>query len=72
LDGVAARTAGTTASLAKELVRRVVLHAAEFGVPIGDQAMETVLDELLDDRERLTRSLLGAVPGPDDDPGGTG
>jgi ATP-dependent Zn protease len=72
LGDVAARTAGTTASLAKELLRRVVLHAAEQGVPVGDQVMETVLDELLDDRERLTRSLVGAAPGPDDDSGGTG
>jgi hypothetical protein len=72
LDGVAARTAGTTASLAKELVRRVVLHAAEHGVPISDEVMETALDELLDDRERLTRSLLGAAPGPHDDSHGTG
>jgi ATP-dependent 26S proteasome regulatory subunit len=66
LDGVAARTGGTTASLAKELVRRVVLHAAEQDVPISDEVMDAVLDELLDDRERLTRSLLGAVPRPDE------
>jgi hypothetical protein len=72
LDGVAACTAGITASLAKELMRRVVLHAAEQGSPISDVVMEIVLDELLGDRERLTRSLLGAAPAPNGGSGGTG
>lgn len=55
------RTEGTTASFAKELVRRSVLVSAERG---GDETaaadVRLALDELLSDRDALTRRLLGA------------
>jgi hypothetical protein len=57
---VVARTEGTTASFTKELVRRAVLIAAERESPRTDPAdVRTALDELLSDRDRLTRRLLG-------------
>jgi DNA polymerase III delta prime subunit len=61
LDATALRTDGATASMFKELFRRVVLTAADREVPIGDELLETVLTELLADAETLTRSLLGTV-----------
>jgi hypothetical protein len=69
----AARTEGTTASFAKELVRRAVLAAALRDEPPADDHLGGALDELLSDSQRLTRSLLGvgsgdAAGGPD---GGT-
>ncbi len=64
LEVVAARTAGMTASFFKELVRRSVLVAAEAGHPVTDDDLGTALDELLDEREALTRSLLGGAGGP--------
>jgi DNA polymerase III delta prime subunit len=60
LDDVAARAEGTTASFAKELVRRATLLAAEAGHPVGDGDLTAGLDELMDDGEALTRSLLGS------------
>lgn len=59
LESAAVRAEGTTASFAKELMRRVVLAAAEDGRTPGDGDLEQALDDLLSDRERLTRSLLG-------------
>jgi len=85
LSAAAARTEGTTASFAKELVRRAVLAAAVVDEPPADDHLGTALDELLSDSERLTRSLLGVgsdgsgaaaegggewVPGPDGIPPG--
>ncbi|MGW2237076.1 AAA family ATPase [Streptomyces sp. NPDC001759] len=62
-DEVVARTEGTTASFTKELVRRSVLLAAEREAPHTEAAdVREALDELLSDRDRLTRRLLG-VPG---------
>jgi len=61
LDDAAARTAGTTASLAKELLRRAVLIAADHDREVADADLAAALDELLDDGEHLTRSLLGAA-----------
>lgn len=63
LDTVADRTEGSTASLFKELFRRVVVLAAERDVPVDDGVLSDVVDELLDDREHLTRSLLGSGGG---------
>jgi ATP-dependent 26S proteasome regulatory subunit len=60
LARAAERTEGATASLFKELFRRVVLVAAERDVEVGDQVLDDVLDEMLADAERLTRSLLGS------------
>jgi ATP-dependent 26S proteasome regulatory subunit len=60
LDRAAARSAGITASFAKELVRRAVLIAAEAGHETGDADLERALDEMLADGESITRALLGA------------
>lgn len=55
------RTEGTTASFAKELVRRSVLVNAERGGDATTAAdVRLALDELLSDRDALTRRLLGA------------
>jgi ATP-dependent 26S proteasome regulatory subunit len=76
LDAAAERSEGTTASFAKELMRRAVLTAADAGHPPGDADLATALDELLGDTETLTRSLLGSgsdgVTGDDGDGGGVG
>ncbi|MHC3475577.1 AAA family ATPase, partial [Streptomyces sp. 7R007] len=59
-DEVVARTEGTTASFTKELVRRAVLIAAERESPRTEAAdVREALGELLSDRDRLTRRLLG-------------
>ncbi|GAA1902715.1 AAA family ATPase [Lapillicoccus jejuensis] len=71
MAGVAATTAGTTASFAKELVRRAVLHAATRGEEPGDGHLVAAAAELMSDGQALTRSLLGAG-GPDGGPGGPG
>ncbi len=62
-DAVAAaaeRTDGTTASFARELVRRAVVAAALEDVPVSDSHLATAAEELLGDAESLTRSLLGS------------
>ena len=59
----AERTAGTTASFFKELFRRVVLSAAVRDVTVTDALLADVLQEMLDDAEHLTRSLLGSGAG---------
>ncbi|HEY9496631.1 MAG TPA: AAA family ATPase, partial [Intrasporangium sp.] len=59
LSGAAERAEGTTASFAKELVRRAVLAAALEETAPGDRHLTSALDELLSDSELLTRSLLG-------------
>ncbi len=63
LAAAAAGSAGTTASFAKELVRRAVLRAALAGSSPSDEHLAGALDELLSDSEVLTRSLLGVAPG---------
>ena len=66
LDTAARRSAGTTASFAKELVRRSVLIAAEAGRDTTDDDLTQALDEMLSEAQTVTRSLLGAAPpGPD-------
>lgn len=60
----AARTAGTTASFARELVRRAVVAAALEDAPVSDVHLAAAAEELMDDAETLTRSLLGSgAPG---------
>jgi hypothetical protein len=68
LDDVLARTEGVTASFLKELLRRAALLAAtrtageeELAVSAGD--LGAALDELLDTRNAMTRTLLGSAPG---------
>jgi hypothetical protein len=55
----AARTEGVTASFTKELIRRVVINAAQAGRSPRDSDVSQALDEMLSDAERLTRTLLG-------------
>ncbi|MEP7332828.1 MAG: ATP-binding protein [Terracoccus sp.] len=59
----AGRSAGTTASFAKELVRRAVLMAAVEGADPADGHLTAALDDLLSDAEHLTRTLLGVGAG---------
>jgi hypothetical protein len=66
LDDVLARTEGVTASFLKELLRRAALLAAtrtgqgELAVSADD--LRRALDELLDTRNAMTRTLLGSAP----------
>ncbi|MBD8078771.1 AAA family ATPase [Cellulosimicrobium arenosum] len=62
LDDVARRTDGVTASFVKEAIRRAVLRAAEAGHGVGDVDLRSAVDEMTDDAERITRSLLGSTP----------
>jgi ATP-dependent 26S proteasome regulatory subunit len=61
LDRAARRAQGTTASFAKELVRRAVLIAAEAGHDVADTDLEQALDEMLAESQAITRSLLGTA-----------
>ena len=70
LTAAARRTEGTTASFAKELVRRAVLVAAVANATPADKHLADALDRLLSDGESLTRSLLGNASGPTPDPEG--
>jgi hypothetical protein len=54
-------SAGTTASYAKELVRRAVLHAAMAGRECGDDDLAAATAELQGDSAALTRALLGTA-----------
>ncbi len=51
---------GTTASFARELVRRAVVAAALEGVPVADSHLAAAVEDLMADAETLTRSLLGS------------
>jgi len=54
-------SAGTTASYAKELVRRAVLNAAMDDREPGDDDLAAATAELQSDSAALTRALLGSV-----------
>ena len=56
----AAAAAGTTASYAKELVRRAVLLAAMAGHDPGDEDLAAATAQLQADNASLTRALLGS------------
>lgn len=77
LEEAAARTEGTTASFARELIRRAVVAAALDGVPVADSHLQAAVADLMADGEALTRSLLGSgrdgreVGGADGPQGGT-
>ena len=67
LDDVIARTDGVTASFLKELLRRAALLAASrtAGDPdltVSATDLTAALDELLDTRNAMTRTLLGSAP----------
>jgi len=61
VDRAARSSAGTTASYAKELVRRAVLHAAMHGREPGDDDLAAATAELQSDTAALTRALLGSA-----------
>jgi ATP-dependent 26S proteasome regulatory subunit len=68
LDDVLARTEGVTASFLKELLRRAALLAASRtgdgrALDVAAADLEAALEELLDTRNAMTRTLLGSVPG---------
>ncbi|GAA1389503.1 ATP-binding protein [Luteococcus peritonei] len=63
LDQTAGRLESTTASLAKELVRRAVLRATLEAVPAEDRHLREATEALLADSEELSRVLLGARSG---------
>jgi cell division protease FtsH len=59
-----ARTAGVTPAFIRELIRKAALEAMTEGDPLGevtveDRHMSRALDELLAEKGRLTRILLG-------------
>lgn len=54
-------SAGTTASYAKELVRRAVLLAAMDGREPGNEDLAAATAELQSDSAALTRALLGSA-----------
>jgi ATP-dependent 26S proteasome regulatory subunit len=56
---VVAATEGVTASFIRELVRRAVLRQVDEPGPMTEQALTTALAELTDERQALTRSILG-------------
>ena len=57
----ARESTGTTASYAKELVRRAVLHAALAGHEPGDDDLAAATAELQSGSAALTRALLGSA-----------
>ncbi|MGY1837217.1 AAA family ATPase [Blastococcus sp. SYSU DS0510] len=68
LEDVLARTEGVTASFLKELLRRAALVAATRtpdggGLAVSAGDLTAALDELLDTRNAMTRTLLGSLPG---------
>jgi ATP-dependent 26S proteasome regulatory subunit len=68
LDDVIARTEGVTASFLKELIRRAALLAATRtpeaeALAVRAEDLRDALDELLDTRNAMTRTLLGSAPG---------
>ncbi|MCU1517381.1 MAG: family ATPase [Pseudarthrobacter sp.] len=62
LQAAAERTDGTTASFARELVRRAVVAGALDGAPVSDGHLADAVEDLMADAESLTRSLLGSGP----------
>lgn len=59
LEEVARDSDGTTASFAKELVRRAVLLAAVEETDLGDDHLRAALAEMMTDSSTITRALLG-------------
>ncbi|HEX8498316.1 MAG TPA: AAA family ATPase, partial [Actinomycetales bacterium] len=65
VDRVVERTAGTTASFLKELLRRAVLESLTQASPLRSVTaahVDAALDDLLDSSQQITRALLGAGP----------
>jgi hypothetical protein len=76
VDAAVERTAGTTASFIKELLRRSVLEALTESDELGDVSgahLARALDDLLDSQQQVTRALLGVeLEGPSRTAGGHG
>ncbi|TNU74114.1 AAA family ATPase [Miniimonas arenae] len=62
LASAARETTGTTASLAKELVRRAVLTAAEEGRAVADEDLAAAVAEVMREARGIGQSMLGASP----------
>lgn len=58
-DHVAERTEGVTASFAKEFVRRVILRADTLGTAPDVAVVDTVLTEMMDAADDVSRALFG-------------
>jgi SpoVK/Ycf46/Vps4 family AAA+-type ATPase len=73
LDTVLERTDGVTASFLKELLRRAALLAAQRSedgpLRVSTEDLGRALDELLDTRNAMTRTLLGSGRAWDAEPG---
>ena len=74
LQTVLERTEGVTASFLKELLRRAAVLAAEADadsprttgtLTVTPEQLDAALDELMDTRNAMTRTLLGGQPGPE-------
>ena len=71
LDGVIERTEGVTAPFLKELLRKAALLAADADdggdatepIRVTDEHLSAALDQLLNERSKLTRALLGGGSG---------
>ncbi len=75
VDRVVERTAGTTASFLKELLRRAVLESLTEASPLRAVTaahVDAALDDLLDSSQTITRALLGAGPTAPAEPGRLG
>jgi len=73
IDEVVRRSDGVTASFLKELLRRAVLESLSDASPlrvVDATHMSRALDDLLDSRQQVTRSLLGVCGGPGNLPDG--
>jgi ATP-dependent 26S proteasome regulatory subunit len=73
VDAVIDRTDGVTASFVKELMRKAALVSAMSSdgaeaIEVNDAHVAEALDELLSERNALTRALLGGSQPDDDDP----
>jgi ATP-dependent 26S proteasome regulatory subunit len=67
LDAAADRAEGVTASFAKELIRRAVLHATLQGHEVGDADLDAALTEMLEAAQGISKALFGGEgtdPGP--------
>ena len=74
-SAVVERTDGVTASFLKELLRRAMLECLADGRPeptVTAPHFSRALDDLLDDNQQLTRSLLGVGNDPESLPAGGG
>jgi ATP-dependent 26S proteasome regulatory subunit len=72
VDEVISRTRDVTASFIKELMRKAALVSAQGSggtdaIAVGDAQMAEALDELLSERNALTRALLGGAGSNDAD-----